>query len=269
MMWTVVSELSRGRKKGSSPKAISKPMRNLYLAASLIFSITGNSYAFNINGHTDFNTSESISDGLIWTMTGTVQVNAGATVTVSNPSGSSTLNMAPAADRYTSLWINGGTLNATNSGSLLMGYHGMLQIGGAQLGGLTGEQSGGSAGILSVGELKTTPGAANVGIWMFGSSNSTAKLNADSIDLEADRNSFWIAAPSGSERGADVTVKNDMTVINKSEGYFFIGNSSLNVGGNLYVDTTNGSFLATKNERSNGINVGGDFTLTNNVKLSG
>ncbi|WP_336239685.1 autotransporter outer membrane beta-barrel domain-containing protein [Enterobacter chuandaensis] len=269
MMWTVVSELSRGRKKGSSPKAISKPIRNLYLAASLIFSITGNSYAFNINGYTDFNTSTSISDGLIWTTTATVQVDAGATVTVSNPSGSSTLNMAPAAGGNTSLWINGGTLNATNSGSLLMGNNSMLQIGGAQLGGLTSEQSGGSAGILSVGELKTTPGAANATIWMFGSSNSTAKLNADSIDLEADHNTLWIANPSNSERGADITVKNDMTVINKSGGDFLlVGNSSLNVGGNLYLDTTNGSFLVTNNGSSNGINVGGDFTLTNNVKLS-
>ncbi|MCA8711578.1 autotransporter outer membrane beta-barrel domain-containing protein [Escherichia coli] len=269
MMWTVVSELSRGRKKGSSPKAISKPMRNLYLAASLIFSITGNSYAFNINGYTDFNTSTSISDGLIWATTATVQVDAGATVTVSNPSGSSTLNMASAIDSDTSLWINGGTLNATNSGSLLMGNNSMLQIGGAQLGGLSSEQSGGSAGNLSVGELKTTPGAANATIWMFGSSNSTAKLNADSIDLEADHNTFWIGKPSKSERGADITVKNDMTVINnKSGGNFLLVDTSLNVGGNLYLDTTNGSFLVTGNERSNGINVGGDFTLTNNVKLS-
>ncbi|EGO4172739.1 autotransporter outer membrane beta-barrel domain-containing protein [Escherichia coli] len=269
MMWTVVSELSRGRKKGSSPRAISKYMRNIYLAASLIFSITGNSYALNINGYTDFNTSKSISDGLIWTTTATVQVDAGATVTVSNPSGSSTLNMAPAAGGNTSLWMNGGSLTANNTGSLLMGKNSMLQIGGAQLGGLSSAQSGGSAGTLSIGELKTTPGAANATIWMFGSSNSTAKLNADSIDLEADHNTLWIANPSNSERGADINVKNDMTVINKSGGDFlFIGNSSLNVGGNLYLDTTNGSFLATNNSSSNGINVGGDFKLTNNVKLS-
>lgn len=269
MMWTVVSELSRGRKKGSSSKAISRYMLNAYLAASLIFFITGNSYALNINGYTDFNTSTSISDGLIWTTAATVQVDAGATVTVSNLFGSSTLNMDPAAGGATSLWINGGTLTANNTGSLLMGKNSILQIGGAQLGGLTTEQSGGSAGTLSVGELKTTPGATNATIWMFGSSDSTAKINADSIDLEADNNTLWMANPSGSERGADITVKNDMTVINKSGGGLLItGNSSLNVGGNIYLDTINGTFLVTGNGLGNGINVGGDFTLTNNAKLS-
>lgn len=262
MIWTAVSELGRGRTKSSSPATIS-------VAASVILLVSGNSYGYDVNGYTDFNTSTTITDGLQWNTAATVQVDAGATVTVSNPSGSSTLNMEPTNGGDTSLWINGGTLTATNSGSLLMGNNSMLQIGGAQLGGLTSEQSGGSAGVLSVGELKTAPGATNATIWMFGSSSSTAKLNVDSIDLEADRNTLWIAAPSSSESGADINVINDMTVINKSGGdLLLVGNSSLNVGGNLYLDTTNGSFLATNNSSSNGINVGGDFTLINNTKLS-
>ncbi|MBJ8926364.1 autotransporter outer membrane beta-barrel domain-containing protein [Citrobacter sp. FDAARGOS_156] len=269
LAWTVVSELGRGRTKGSTPKANSKSTRNASLVASALLVVSGNVYAYDVNGYTDFNSSTSISDGLQWNGTATVQVDQGADVTVSNASGSSALNMNPAAGGYTSLWMNGGTLTASNNGSLLMGTNSMLQIGGAQIGGLTSEQSGGSAGTLSVGELKTVSGATNATLWMFGSASSTAKLYADSIDLEADKNDLFISNPSSSELGAEINVVNDMTVINKVGGSFLlVGNSQLNVGGNLYLDTTNGSFLATNNSNSSGINVGGDLTLTNNTQLS-
>ncbi|EMQ0961599.1 autotransporter outer membrane beta-barrel domain-containing protein [Citrobacter braakii] len=269
MVWTVVSELGRGRTKCSSPKTVSISRINASLVVSAMIVVSGNAHAYDVNGYTDFNTSTSISDGLQWNGTATVQVDQGADVTVSNASGSSALNMNPAAGGYTSLWMNGGTLTASDNGSLLMGTNSMLQIGGAQIGGLTSEQSGGSAGTLSVGELKTVSGATNATLWMFGSASSTAKLYADSIDLEADKNDLFISNPSSSELGAEINVVNDMTVINKVGGSFLlVGNSQLNVGGNLYLDTTNGSFLATNNSNSSGINVGGDLTLTNNTQLS-
>lgn len=269
LAWTAVSEFGRGRTKCSTPKANLKSTRNAGLVVSALLVVSGNVYAYDINGYTVFNTSTSISDGLQWNGTATVQVNQGANVTVSNASGSSALNMNPAAGGYTSLWMNGGTLTASNNGTLLMGTNSMLQIGGAQIGGLTSEQSGGSAGTLSVGELKTVSGATGATLWMFGSASSTAKLYADSIDLEADKNDLFISNPSSSELGAEINVVNDMTVINKVGGSFLlVGNSQLNVGGNLYLDTTNGSFLATNNSNSGGINVGGDLTLTNNTQLS-
>ncbi|HGV4336551.1 TPA: ESPR domain-containing protein, partial [Escherichia coli] len=269
LAWTVVSELGKGRTKSSTPKANSKSTRNASLVASVLLVVSGNVYAYDVNGYTDFNSSTSITDGLQWNGTATVQVDQGADVTVSNASGSSALNMNPAAGGYTSLWMNGGTLTASNNGTLLMGTNSMLQIGGAQIGGLTSEQSGGSAGTLSVGELKTVSGATDATLWMFGSASSTAKLYADSIDLEADKNDLYISNPSSSELGAEINVVNDMTVINKVGGSFLlVGNSQLNVGGNLYLDTTNGSFLATNNSSSDGINVGGDLTLTNNTQLS-
>lgn len=137
MIWTVVSELGRGRTKCSSPKTISKSRINASLVASAMIVVSGNAHSFDVNGYTDFNSSTSISDGLQWNGTATVQVDQGADVTVSNSSGSSTLNMNPAAGGYTSLWMNGGTLTASNNGSLLMGANSLLQIGGAQLGGLT------------------------------------------------------------------------------------------------------------------------------------
>ncbi|MDA6077862.1 hypothetical protein O0544_20885 [Edwardsiella anguillarum] len=109
-----------------------------------------------------------------------------------------------------------GTLTASNTGTLLMGNNSMLQIGGAHLGGLDATQQGGSSGILSVGDLKTSSGATDATIWMFGSSTTTAKLYADSIDLEADRNNFNIASAGASELAGDIYVKNNMTIINKS-----------------------------------------------------
>ena len=269
LAWTVVSELGRGKTKCSTPKANSKTTRNAGLVASALLVVSGNVYAYDVNGYTDFNSSTSISDGLLWDGTATVQVDQGADVTVSNSSGNTTLNMNPSAGGNTSLWIHGGTLTASNNGSLLMGINSLLQIGGAQVGGLTSEQSGGFGGTLTVGELKTATGATDATIWMFGSSSSTAKLNADSIDLEADKNDLFIDRPGDSELGADINVTNDMTVINKSGGSFLLaGNSNINVGGNLYLDTTNGTFLVSNESSTRGINVGGVLTLTNNVQLS-
>ncbi|MBM0493196.1 autotransporter outer membrane beta-barrel domain-containing protein [Aeromonas jandaei] len=269
LAWTAVSEFGRGRTKCSTPTANSKSTRNAGLVVLALLVVSGNVYAYDVNGYTDFNSSTSISDGLQWNGTATVQVDLGANVTVSNASASSTLNMNPAGGGNTSLWMNGGTLTASNNGSLLMGTNSMLQIGGAQVGGLTSEQSGGFAGTLSIGELKTVSGATNATLWMFGSTSSTAKLYADSIDLEADNNVLFISNPSSSESGAEINVVNDMTVINKVGGtLLLVGNSQLNVGRNLYLDTTNGSFLLTNNDKSSGVNVGGDFTLTNNVQLS-
>ncbi|EFJ3482253.1 hypothetical protein G5I47_004251 [Escherichia coli] len=97
LAWTVVSELGRGRTKSSTPKANSKSIRNASLVVSALLVVSGNVYAYDINGYTDFNSSTSISDGLQWNGTATVQVDQGADVTVSNVAGSSTLNMNPAA----------------------------------------------------------------------------------------------------------------------------------------------------------------------------
>ncbi|WP_353654550.1 autotransporter outer membrane beta-barrel domain-containing protein [Citrobacter sp. Ce119] len=145
----------------------------------------------------------------------------------------------------------------------------MLQIGGSQLGGLTSEQSGGTAGVISAGDIKTNTGATDATIWMFGSANAMARLTAESISLTADHNSIWLANPSSSEQGAEINVTGDMTVKNTSGGTFMmVGNSQLNVGGDLSLDTTNGSFLATNNSTSNGINVGGDLTFSNNVEIN-
>ncbi|MGR7522434.1 autotransporter outer membrane beta-barrel domain-containing protein [Klebsiella aerogenes] len=270
MAWTVVSELGRGKKKHSSSKKIATYRGKTFLVFPVVMAVTSSVYATDINGYTDINSSTSFSDGLQWNTTATVQVDEGANVTVSNPSGSTTLNMDPSAGGDTSLWINGGTLTASNNGSVLMGKNSMLQIGGAQLGGLNSDQQGGAAGILSVGELKTVDGATNANIWMFGSSTSTARLNADSIDLEADENNFLSGIASASELAGEIHVTNDMTIINKTKGTFqLLGGTSLDVGGNLYLDTTNGTLLITTNEhQGHGVNVGGDLTLINNVKLS-
>lgn len=134
-VWVAVSELGKGKTKSSSSRLIvnERSCLILFIGASL-YGMAGESQAQNINGYTDFTSSASITDGLTWTTTATVQVDAGAIVTVSNPSGSSTLNMGSPNGGDTSLWMNGGTLTATNSGSLLMGNNSMLQIGGAKLG---------------------------------------------------------------------------------------------------------------------------------------
>lgn len=84
MAWTVVSELSRGRIKCSSTKVVSKSRKNVYMAASAILALSSNVYAYDVNGYTDFNSSSSITDGLQWNGTATVQVDQGADVTVSN-----------------------------------------------------------------------------------------------------------------------------------------------------------------------------------------
>lgn len=84
LAWTVVSELGRGRTKSSTPKANSKSIRNASLVVSALLVVSGNVYAYDINGYTDFNSSTSISDGLQWNGTATVQVDQGADVTVSN-----------------------------------------------------------------------------------------------------------------------------------------------------------------------------------------
>lgn len=268
MAWVAVSELGKGKTKTSSPKKLQRPRLCCYgLASSMLLFIAGEASALDINGYTDFTSSTSITDGLQWNTTATVQVDDGADVTVSG--GNPTLNMAPSGGANTSLWINGGSLTTSDNSTVLMGNNSMLQIGGAQLGGLTSEQSSGAAGILSVGDIQTTAGATDATIWMFGSTNSTAKLNASSINLTADRNNIWLANPSNSELGADVNVTGNMTVVNTLGGTFMmVGNSQLKVGGDLYLDTTNGSFLATNNQSSKGIMVGGDLTFVNNVKLS-
>ncbi|ELV3390589.1 autotransporter outer membrane beta-barrel domain-containing protein, partial [Enterobacter hormaechei] len=266
MTWTVVSEFGKGKKKGSS--SASSIRTGLILAPTLLVA-TGTVSAQDINGYTDFNTTTSITDGLQWNAAATVQVDSGADVTVSNPGGDATLNMAPSSRAPTSLWLNGGTLTASNNGTLLLGSNSLLQVGGAQIGGLTSEQAGGSAGTLTVGALKTVAGATDATLWMFGSSNTTAKLNADSIDLEADKNDLFIDKPDRTELGADITVGNNMTVINKTGGSFLLaGNSNIDVGGNIYLDTTNGTFLVSNDSSTRGINVGGDLTLINNIKLS-
>ncbi|AMH19021.2 autotransporter outer membrane beta-barrel domain-containing protein [Hafnia paralvei] len=268
MAWTVVSELGRGKTKTSSPKKLQRPRLCCYgLASSMLLFIAGEASALDINGYTDFTSSTSITDGLQWNTTATVQVDNGADVTVSG--GNPTLNMAPTGGANTSLWINGGSLTTSDNSTVLMGNNSMLQIGGAQLGGLTSEQSGGAAGVLSVGDIQTAAGATDATIWMFGSTSSTAKLNASNISLTADKNNIWLANPSNSELGADVNVTGNMTVVNTLGGTFMmVGNSQLKVGGDLYLDTTNGSFLATNNNTSQGIMVGGDLTFVNNVKLS-
>ncbi|MGO2156963.1 MAG: autotransporter outer membrane beta-barrel domain-containing protein [Serratia proteamaculans] len=268
MAWVVVSELGRGKTKSSSPKkSRCHRLCNYGIASSMLLFFAGEASALDVNGYTDFTSSTSIIDGLQWNTTATVQVDSGADVTVSG--GNPTLNMAPPGGADTSLWINGGSLTTSNNSNLLMGNNSMLQIGGAQLGNLTSQQSSGAAGVLSVGDIQTAAGATDATIWMFGSANATAKLNASNITLTADKNTIWLANPSDSELGADVNVSGNMTVVNNSGGTFMmIGNSQLNVGGDLYLDTTNGSFLATNNGSSSGITVGGDLTLTNNVSLS-
>ncbi|WP_257571811.1 hypothetical protein, partial [Hafnia paralvei] len=170
----------------------------------MLLFIAGEASALDINGYTDFTSSTSITDGLQWNTTATVQVDNGADVTVSG--GNPTLNMAPSGGANTSLWINGGSLTTSDNSTVLMGNNSMLQIGGAQLGGLTSEQSGGAAGVLSVGDIQTAAGATDATIWMFGSTSSTAKLNASNISLTADKNNIWLANPSNSELGADVNV---------------------------------------------------------------
>ncbi|EKK5571957.1 autotransporter outer membrane beta-barrel domain-containing protein, partial [Morganella morganii] len=268
MAWIAISELGHGRTKSSSSKTI-KRLRTYCCGtlSSVLLVFSGNASALDVNNYLNFPSSTDITDGLTWTNTATVQVDNGINVTISG--GNPTIDMAPSNGGNTSLWINGGSLTATENSTLLMGNNSMLQVGGSKLGGLTSEQSSGTAGILSVGNIQTTAGAKNATIWMFGSSSSTAKLNASDINLTADKNNIWLANPSDSELGADVNVSGNMTVVNTSGGTFMmIGNSSLKVGGDLYLDTTNGSFLATNNNTSEGIFVGGDLTLTNNVKLS-
>jgi len=266
MAWAAVSELGRGRTKNSTSGRLNFS-RNLVIPMLLIVAAKAN--AVDINGYTDYTNSTSITDGLHWNTTATVQVDSGADITVSNAADSATLNMAPSGGADTSLWINGGTLTATNNGSVLMGNNSILQVGGSQLGGITTEQSGGSAGTLSVGDITTASGATDASLWMFGSASTTAKLNATSIDLEANKNSVFIGRASSTELGVDINVTGDMTVINTTEGSFLMdGDSQLTVGGNLYLDTTNGSLLITNNSSTRGIDVGGDLTLSNNVNLT-
>lgn len=146
MAWTVVSEFGKGKKKCASTKKILKSKRVASLVASTVLVVSSNAYSFEVNGYTDFNSSTDITDGLQWNGTATVQVDQGADVSVSNSSNNTTLNMNPAAGGYTSLWMHGGTLTASNNGSLLMGINSLLQVGGAKVGGLTSEQSGGFGG---------------------------------------------------------------------------------------------------------------------------
>ncbi|MDA6077863.1 hypothetical protein O0544_20890 [Edwardsiella anguillarum] len=107
-LWNGLLHLSWGEgEKSSSPRSGSKVKGNVYLVALALPLMAGNTYALDVNGYTDFNSSTTISDGLQWNTTATVQVDAGADVVVSNPLDSLTLNMAPAGGGNTSLWING------------------------------------------------------------------------------------------------------------------------------------------------------------------
>lgn len=270
MMWTVVSELGKAKTKGTSSKVtcLGKKGHSKFVIGVLLIGI-GNAHAFDINGYTQFQSPISITDGLHWKSSSTVQVDQNANVTVTDPSSTSTLNMSYLPSSATSMWINGGSLTATNNGSLLFGTNSMVQVGGTQIGGLSSQQSGGLAGSLSVGDIKTVTGATNATLWMFGSATQTSKLNATSIDLEADKNEILIIKANNTELGNDVNVAGNMTVINKTNGTFTLtGNSQLNVGGDLYLDTTNGSFLVTNDSQTRGIKVNGNLTLTNNTVLS-
>lgn len=270
LAWTVVSELGRGRKKSPSFRrqpSLTRLMPHLGIATLLL--VSGKSGAQDISSNTDFSSSATITDGLFWTAAAAIQIDPGAVVTVSNPPGAFTINMAPADGSTTRLWVNGGTLSASDNGNILLGSNSFLQIGGSQLGGVTSAQAGGSAGTLSVGNMTTEAGASTATFWMFGSTTSTAKLNAASIDLRAGNNVIFITRPADNELGADINVTGDMTVVNGSTGNITINsNSQLTVGGDLYLDTTGGTLVITGNENSAGITVGGNMTLTNNVTLS-
>ena len=263
MSWTVVSELAKGKTKNSISKKVAKILKNKPIIAMTLLIITGEVSAYDINSNETI-TSSAITDGLSWNNAAAVEIGQGATVTVSG--GNPTINMDHAGS---ALWLNGSTLAASGSGTMLLGPSSFVQIGGKGLGGLTSNQAGGGAGSLTVEAIKTDINADSFTLWMFGSANTTAKLYASDINLTAAENTIWLANPSNSELGADVNVSGNMTVVNTSGGQFMMtGNSRLQVGGDLYLDTTNGSFLATNNSSSDGISVGGDLTFINNADLS-
>ena len=69
---------------------------------------------------------------------------------------------------------------------------------------------------------------------MFGSDKETAKLHAGSILFNALNNEIWLQSGDNA-LGADISVDNDMKVINGNRGYFTMVYSKLDVGGDLYL----------------------------------
>ncbi|MBX8955869.1 autotransporter outer membrane beta-barrel domain-containing protein [Escherichia coli] len=263
--WTVASELAAGtviKTAVNKPNNYCNHLVTIAFASALSFTYT-DVFALSITDYTRLTSSQSISDGLLWQETATVQVDRGADITVSGAE--PVLDMNPAKDIYSSLWVNGGTLNTAENSTTLLGKDSLLQIGGAHLGGLTSTQNGGSGGNLVLGKIKTDTGSDKITLWMFGSDKETAKLHAGSILFNALNNEIWLQSGDNA-LGADISVDNDMKVINGNRGYFTMVYSKLDVGGDLYLDTSNGSMLITENHQ--GITIDGDFTIKNTVHLT-
>lgn len=266
MSWVVVSEFGKGKAKSSSKKNKQKYPFKLNFSVAALTLLSAYAHGLDINSNTIIDSSTSINDGLQWTSSATLEVNNGADVIISG--GDPSINMLPSAapSSNVSLWLNGG--NLSSSGNMMLGNSTFIQIGGNVLGGNTGpSQLGGSSGQLNVGDFTTPIGASKFTLWMFGSSDNTAKLSASNISLTANNNDLFLARAGTSELGVDIDVTGNFYMAGASSSSLVLtANSQLTVGGDLYLDTTNGSFLVTQNEGSNGINVGGDMTLVNNIK---
>ncbi|HBM8320059.1 autotransporter outer membrane beta-barrel domain-containing protein [Enterobacter mori] len=264
--WSVVSELGKGKVKSSSKSnKIISPLKLNVTAAFLAF-LSSSAYALELTGNQIINSSSSINDGLQWSTTAALEISNAADVVVTG--GDPTIDMLASGDPIasTSLWLNSGNLQS--QGNLQLGNNSFIQIGGRQLGGDTGSQQGGGAGLLQVGDVTTSTGATNFTLWMFGSTENRAKFVASNLILTANDNSVWLASPGAGEEGADIEVTGDFTLAGQNTSNFLMtGNSQLSVGGNLYLDTTNGGMLITNNGDGNGVSVGGDLTLINNANI--
>lgn len=265
--WVVVSEFAKGKVKSATKKTkLISSLKIKYISA-LLGMVSSGAYALDLNNNYLISSPTTITDSVRWLSTAALEINNGADVIITG--GDPTIDMSASGSptANTSLWMNSGNLSST--GNLQLGAVSFIQIGGSQLGGNTGQQKGGGAGTLQVGDITSPPGTTNFTLWMFGSVDKQAKLVASNIILNGDRNSIWLSSPDAGELGADINVTGDFTLAGQtSSSLLLAGDSQLSVGNNLYLDTTNGSLLITNNGGGNGITVGGDLTIINNVQLN-
>lgn len=195
-----------------------------------------------------------INDGLTFDPNSGLEITAGAgTVNVTNSAGPYAVAMDSAY-----LWLHGGSLNS--AGDLLLKGQSNIQIGGAQIGGAP-VSTNGEGGTLTFGNLATDTGAGtSTAINIY---DVQSAIVANSINLQSETSQYV-------QTGGTTTVAHDMSILPggsaASGGLSISGSAILNVGDNLTANLA-GGVMGLHIADGATVNVGGDFTLSNESTL--
>ncbi len=195
-----------------------------------------------------------ITDGLKFDPNSVLEITAGAgTVNITNGSGPYAVEMDSAY-----LWLHGGSLNG--AGDLLLKGQSHIQFGGAQIGGVPALTNG-YGGTLSFGNLVTSTGAGTS--TSINIDDAQSVIVANSINLQSETSQYL-------QTGGTTTVAHDMSILPSggaaSGGLSVSGSAILNVGDNLTANLAD-SVMGVHIADGAIVNVGGDFTLSNERTL--